>query len=346
MNARASFISAIISVFALILIFTFFADCSKRSCKQAEEKTAVGETLLKAGNFEQAKQHFREAISLCPDSVKAYQGLGISLCRTGNIDEGLKALKTSLDLDPQNPETLMAKGICAENLAETGLETAISSYREALAINPENPVLHNQLGVAYQKTGDHEAAAEEFQKAIDIAPEMFVAYNNLGASLVMLGEYNDAVKLYQHAIKSHPDLTGLPFYTNLGIAFLYKNNLERAESAFLMETALNPEHIDAHVNLGNIYVVKGLYENAFKEYSRVLDIDPDHASALLNTAILYIIQEKPVEAITHLERLLSLNPSHAAAHYYLGKCLSLLGDSDKAIVEYNKSISLGFKPIE
>jgi tetratricopeptide (TPR) repeat protein len=329
---------------ALVTLVILCCAGREKAREKALEKVELGETLLKAGNYKQAEAYFREATELDPELPEAYQGLGIALCRSDQVEPGLDALNHALRLNPADSKTLMAKGICEEHQAEAGLEHAIASYRKALILDPANPVLRNQLGVAFQKLGDHRRAVQEFQNAIDMEPRLFVAYNNLGTSLAMLGEYDQAIRLYQEAIKRHPDLTGLYFYTNLGIAFLYKNNLERAESAFLMETALNPEHLEAHLNLGNIYTIKGYYDKAIIEYSRVLALNPEHRPALINLAIVYLVKEKPLEARKHLDLLLSLEPEHAAGHYYLGKSYSLLGDKEKALQEYEKALSLGFKP--
>jgi tetratricopeptide (TPR) repeat protein len=312
--------------------------------KEALEKVKLGETLLKVENFEQAEQYFRQAIDLEDGLVDAHRGLGIALCRSGRVEQGIKALERALELEPDDSKSLMARGICQEHQAEAGLAKAIASYTEAIELDPENPMLHNQLGVAFQKTGEHRKAVDQFQKALEIDPRLFVAYNNLGTSLVMLGEYDQAISLYQEGIKRHPDLTGLYFYTNLGIAFLYKNNLERAESAFLMETAINPEHLQAHLNLGNIYTVKGDYQKAVTEYSRVLALEPDSHSALINLAIVYLVMKKPGQAKKHLEHVLEVNPEDGPGHYYLGKAHSLLGNKEMARKEYERAISLGFSP--
>ena len=45
---------------------------------------------------------------------------------------------------------------------------AIPLFRKALVIEPENPLLWLNLGIAQQRTGDYEEAVESFHLALNI----------------------------------------------------------------------------------------------------------------------------------------------------------------------------------
>jgi len=47
---------------------------------------------------------------------------------------------------------------------------AIFGYRQALELNPSNPLAHYDLGVALEKTGDHQGAFEEYRAAYRLDP--------------------------------------------------------------------------------------------------------------------------------------------------------------------------------
>jgi superkiller protein 3 len=331
-------------VIACMIVLVAADGFSKSRPEQAHEYLLRGQAFLKLQDNPQALAAFQEAVRLDPKLAPAYDGLGIAYCRAGRVDQGREALVRARALDPKNPGYPFSLGICEDSAGPKGYEAALAAFRKAEELDPKNAGVQFQVGSALQKLGRHQDAVAYFQKAIELDPQMSVAYNNLGVSLAALGEYEEAVKLYQQAIKLHPELAGLSLYTNLGIAFLYRNNLPRAEAAFTMETAINPDHLEARLNLGNIYAVQGRAEEAVKEYQRVLQIDPKNHQARLNLAIVFLNQNQPVPAQKTLLSLLQDYPNDPAGHYYLGKTFSLLGDRRQANAEFQRAQSLDFKP--
>jgi len=331
------------TIFALIAILCGGVIAAKSRPDQALDSLHRGQGFLKLQANAQALAAFREAVRLDPKLAPAYDGLGIAYCRKGQVDPGRQALAQAQALDPKNPAYPFSLGICEDSRGPQGFPAALAAFEKAGALDPQNPGIQFQIGSELQKLHRHRDAVARFQRAIELDPKMFVAYNNLGVSLAVLGEFEQAVKLYQQAIKLHPELAGLSLYTNLGIAFLYQNNLPRAEAAFTMETAINPDHLDAHLNLGNIYAVQGRTDEALQEYRRVLAIAPQNRQARINLSIIYISQKKPADAQKLLLPLLHDFPNDPAAHFYLGKSYSLQGDHARANSEFSRAQSLGFQ---
>lgn len=52
-------------------------------------------------------------------------------------------------------------------------------WRQILETNPDNAIAYNNLGVAYQKQGNLEAAITAYKKAIALDPDYTRAQNNL-----------------------------------------------------------------------------------------------------------------------------------------------------------------------
>jgi len=328
----------------LMMLAANVAGAKSRQEQQAEEYLHRGQAFLKLQDAAQALQAFQSAVRLDPELAPAYDGLGIAYCRLSQVDKGREALAKAETLDPRNPGYPFSLGICEDSRGPAGLPAALAAFDRAGQLDPKNAGIQFEIGSTLQKLGRHREAAAHFQKAIELDPKMFVAYNNLGVSLAALGEYDQAVRLYQQSIKLHPELAGLSFYSNLGIAFLYQNNLERAESAFTLETAINPEHREAHLNLGNIYAIQGRPEEAIREYQRVLSLDPRNRQARINLAIVYLSQQKPAAAQPLLLELLQDSPEDPAGHYYLGQTYSRLGDRQRASQEFQRAQKLGFNP--
>jgi tetratricopeptide (TPR) repeat protein len=68
-----------------------------------------------------------------------------------------------------NAATQLSFGV---NMARRGLwQEALFRFREAERLDPRNPHVENNLGVAYEAAGDFDHALEYYKKAIALAPE-------------------------------------------------------------------------------------------------------------------------------------------------------------------------------
>lgn len=68
-----------------------------------------------------------------------------------------------------NAATQLSFGV---NMARRGLwQEALFRFREAERLDPRNPHVENNLGVAYEAAGDFDHALEYYKKAISLAPE-------------------------------------------------------------------------------------------------------------------------------------------------------------------------------
>jgi tetratricopeptide (TPR) repeat protein len=313
----------------------------------APEASAVpdpGQALVVSGRMEEAIAYYRRVLAREPENMTACAGLGDALCRAGNTAESLETLNRCRQRHPRDAGLYFARGMCRQQQGPSGFDAAMLDFRQVLALDPKNAPAHNQLGIIYQARGNYPAAIEEFQAAIDQDPNLFIAENNLAASLIALKRYPEAIAVLQNAIARAPSLKGLYFYTNLGIAFLYSGMLGQAEAAFLMETAINPDHLEAHINLGNLYVLRGRYDDAFYEFNRVLMADPKNQQALVNLGAAYVMAGNPDESLRYLEPAVELYPDSALAHHYLGQAAQALGDPVRAASEEKRATQLGYQP--
>ena len=88
----------------------------------------------------------------------------------------------------------------AANLNDSGIALteanrpyeAIPLFRKALIMEPENPLLWLNLGIAQQKTGDYEEALESFQRAVYNDDYMAEAWSSMGLLYYELEDFDSA----------------------------------------------------------------------------------------------------------------------------------------------------------
>ncbi len=86
-------------------------------------------------------------------------------------------------------------------------DEALNAYQDALLDDPENPVLHFNIGDVLYKKEKYEEALQSFQKAIatkDVALQEKVYYN-LGNTYYQLKKYKEAIDSYKKALDLVPE---------------------------------------------------------------------------------------------------------------------------------------------
>ena len=120
-------------------------------------------------------------------------------------------------------------------------EYAIEDYTRAIQLDPNDPNLYNNLGVAYFNIGDVNKAIENYTKAITIKPDHDSSYYNRGDSYYNRGECWLHLKEWEKA------KTDLKDAKNMGIDVIaaFHNVYENIED-FNQKTGIQlPEDIAA-----------------------------------------------------------------------------------------------------
>ncbi len=75
----------------------------------------------------------------------------------------------------------------------------------ALKLNPNDPVVWFNKGVALNNLRRYKEAVENYDKVIQIGDNLFRAWHNRGISLANLGNYKEAIMSYDKALELNPD---------------------------------------------------------------------------------------------------------------------------------------------
>ncbi len=112
----------------------------------------------------------------------------------------------ALPVSAQSDEKAIRKG--NRHYKSGNYEEAISQYREALNIRPNNAKAQFNLGDVYYAKQSYDTAYTEFQKVLEISPDAKLksdALFNMGNCLLAQDKFYDAYNIYKVSLKMNPD---------------------------------------------------------------------------------------------------------------------------------------------
>ena len=89
-----------------------------------------------------------------------------------------------------------------------------------------NPELEFYLGTAYYLAGNYKSAIERFNYCLKLNPDQPVVYNNLGFLYYDMARYGKAIEMYKKALEISPDFAD-SYY---GLALIYEKLVEKEEA--------------------------------------------------------------------------------------------------------------------
>ncbi len=220
---------------------------------------------------------FLQALPVGPDDEAALVR-NLSLKQARNDMLGLQAM---LRVDPNDYRSHTDLAARYLTLGQVGLTR--QHLDRALALAPDHPTAHFNLGSLLVAEGDTEGAIDAFREAITLRPEYAAAHNNLGALLAAAGNLNDAIVYYRLALQfGSRDASA---HYNLANALLATGgSIDEAIGHFREALTLTPDDPDVHTNLARALVATNDLAGGVTHYRRALDLNPRIPLALVGLA--------------------------------------------------------------
>lgn len=129
-------------------------------------------------NFMGAEKQLMRILSDGFESCQIFTSLGYSLWNQKKVTESIDYLSRSLEMDPDNSNTLNSLGYI---MAEEGLnpEKAVEYCRKALTLKPKNGNYMDSLGLALFRCGKTDEARDTLKKAMKAGADQKVCQDHL-----------------------------------------------------------------------------------------------------------------------------------------------------------------------
>lgn len=124
---------------------------------------------------------------------------------------------------------------------------AIPLFRKALILEPGNPLLWLNLGVAQQRMGDYDEAILSFEHAVSIEDGLSDAWCSLGLIYYEMEGFARSEVCYREALKR--DRKSPRVWNNLGVLYFAEGSYEEGRHCFEQAVSLAPLYYDALFNL-------------------------------------------------------------------------------------------------
>lgn len=141
--------------------------------------------------------------------------------------------------------------VVAAHLRRLGdLEGALAEYNQALALDPDSPVLRLNVAACRLKTGADAEARNAYLSVLALRPDQAEAHYGLGVALDRLDEPDAARAAYEQAVTLSPDHG--PALGALALSLLQARQPERARELAERALASRPGQVDAEMALARL----------------------------------------------------------------------------------------------
>jgi len=191
---------------------------------------------------------FRYNVSKNPSAWFAYNVIASSLLERGRYEEAMSNLQKSLNLNPGFAKTYDI--LAVYHLKKNDPLRAIQLYRQALEIDPEDPIARRNLSNLLLAEGNLEEALAECRKLVERWPRHPPFLVSLGNVCLSAGNSSEALVHYRNAISRDPGYA--PAYSSIGNLMLAQNNDREAAKNYRKALHYEPDMWQAAINLAGI----------------------------------------------------------------------------------------------
>jgi len=263
-------------------------------CAESELKRVRG--LLDGGQFAEALQAAREALTGEPQSRDLLYMLAVSQRYLGRVPEALATLERLQYLYPDYPRLYQERGHC--HVAARAAGPAIEAFERAVTLNSSLPASWKALAALYRMTGQDAKA--------------------------------------QYAAEQAGKLASLPAAIVTAFSMFADGEIARAEELVRRYLLEHGDHIEGMRLLAQIGVQLDILDDAELLLRSVLERVPDYHAARYEYAVVLLRRHKHVEARRQMEMLLRLDPENRFYRTTFATICTGLGDFDRALPLYRQ----------
>ena len=298
----------------------------------------LGLSEYKKGNYQQAINNYTKAIEAYPDVAFLYNNRGLAYSKLKEYEKSISDYNKAIELKPDYAEAYFNKGQAHLNKGPLGwgnpkmIQKGIADLDKAIELNPKYADAYYHRGLGYNQSVHYyfkpfsenaidmfKKAVADFNKVLELDPDYVLVYAGLGNAYYRYGEWDKATEYYNKALESE----------NLILKKVGEKGLEEVY----------------HSRGRNYAQFQRTHPDASSDYEKLLEINPESLDALGHLALLFVTAREYKEALVFCNKGINLieagkeYPEASLFYSYRAQCYSELGEYDKAIADFEKTMS-------
>ena len=176
-------------------------------------------------------------------------------------DRGLATSKQN-QLDNLTPE-LAAKRlneIGVDLVLKSNSEEGVKAFRRGIELDPLNSTLRYNLAGLYLSRGEIQSALQESIKSIELKPEDLSFLHRLGEINFADKNFSEAEKLFEKISSINPEFNEVIFH--LGTVYAMQQKWSEAEHTLRRAREIYPSHSSVETNLANVLIMTRKFKEA------------------------------------------------------------------------------------
>lgn len=234
-----------------------------------------------SGQFREAEQLFRRLLEQDPENWQFALLLGLSRHSQGDVEEGFKWVKRSVELGDGQPSTHYYYG---RLLTDAGKSSAArEQFAQATALDPNHVEARTGTGLVSLMSGDYKRAAGELKTALRANADYIPAMLALARALVELEQFDEA---YPHASKAIKAAPQSPVSQQvMGRVLFGQGQLDLAEKCFRNALSIKPDDGELHARLADVLRVRHRDQEALQHYVKAMENQYGGSEVVIHTSV-------------------------------------------------------------
>jgi tetratricopeptide (TPR) repeat protein len=270
-----------------------------------------------------------------PKRVAPLLALAAKLLRAGRPADAIAPLREASLVEPFDPIIQHDLGLA---YLEVGyIPEAIEAFQRSVAVKPAYADAHFRLGIALEKHGDIGAAIVAYHRATQLQSSLTEAWFRAGALVYELGHRDEAIGCFQRAATTG----GKTSFGRLGKAraLLTEERYQEAEQVLRQALKAHPNNAMAHDLLGNLLSEFGRFDEARLGFDRAVAIAPLLAGSYYDLVRCRPVKSDDNDLLLRMEVALNTPGLEATQrlrlHLAIGKAADDLGDYGRAMQQFD-----------
>jgi len=305
---------------------------------------ALGMAYAEAGQPDKAVAMLSLALRRTEPDVRLLCALGRACADLHRYAESAQHYEQAHGLDPRDVDARVGLGWVWRELGRVDASAKMLRRAARLKAGRDDPRVHHQLGLTYQKARDYGRAGTSLAQAIALGADDVEVLERLGVVQFRAGQTDAAEQTLRQVLqRDRRRPAALHLMGCLAFHREWTTGQDTGAQGYFEEAlALRPDVAQTHYYAGRINRVHGQFQQAADHQEQAHRLDPHDPDVLVEMGQLLERAGKHDRAYKAYRRALQHAPQHADTHFYLGRWFERVGqDRQLSAQYYHRYLDLG-----